>query len=67
MALDDRGGVRHMVEVPVGEQQQVDSLVRKGLVSTHWGVEKDESFGCFVVKRVGIERSARKHFEPIHG
>ncbi len=57
---------RHMVEVSVGQKQQVHPLSGERFISPLRGVKKDVSTGRFVEKTVGIEHSARKGFEPFH-
>lgn len=66
VAANDGGRVRDMVKVSVGEQEQGNRGLGICLVCSLRGIEKDVPTGCGIEKTVGIEHSARKHFELIH-
>ncbi len=60
---DDLRRVRHVIEVSVREDQQVDLVFREMLGGAHRSVEKDVSAGRGEKKSIGIEGAAGKRFE----
>lgn len=65
MAALDFGRIGHVVKMPVRQEEPVNLIPGKPLVSTLRSVEKQVSPGGFEEKCVGVERAPGKRFEPI--
>lgn len=63
----DRGGIRHMVPVAVGQDEQVDFLAGEPLIRPLRSVKKDAPPRRLHQKAVGREGAAGKSFELKHG
>ena len=63
VATLDLGGIRHMVEVPVGQKEPVNFLPSELSIRTFRRIKKDVSRGALEKKRVRIQRASCKGFE----
>ena len=66
VALDYGGAVGDMIEVSMGEQQQVNLFASEGGVCALRSVEKNFALWRLIGKTIGVESTAGKGFEPIH-
>lgn len=64
--VEDFGPIDDVIEVPVGEQQEVNFFVGEVGGSAVRGVDEDISLGQFEKKAVRFEDAARKRFELKH-
>ena len=67
VAFYDGGGIGHMIEMAMGEEEKVDVGIFKLFIRPLRSIKKDVLASCFVEKTVGIEDAPRKGFELIHG
>ncbi len=65
--LLDRGGVGHVIEMPVGEKQGVDRFAGEMRGGSLRSVDEDVAGGAAEQEGVRREDAAAKFFEPNHG
>jgi hypothetical protein len=66
MALDYRRSIGHVIEMSMGEEQQVDLFVGEGEIRPLRSVEKNSALRRLIVKTIGVEHTAGETFKTIH-
>jgi hypothetical protein len=66
VALDYGGAIDDMIEMSMGQQEQVDPLVGESRTGALWRIEKNSAFRSLVVEAIGVEDTSGEAFEPIH-
>lgn len=65
MTLHNRRRIRHVVEMPMRQQEKIDFMPRKGGISTLGRIKKDIPLWRGIEETVRIQGSPGKGFEPI--
>ena len=66
MALDYGCTIGNMIEMSMGQQEQVDLLVGESKIRALGCVEKNSALRRLIVEAIGVEYTAGEAFEPIH-
>ncbi len=66
VAPDDRRGISDVVEVAVGQHQEMHRFASERGICSLRSVEKNAAGRCCIVETIGVKHAPGKGFEPIH-
>jgi hypothetical protein len=66
VALDYCCAIDDMIEMPVGQQKQIDPLAGESSTGALGRIEKNSPLRSLIVEAIGVEDPAGEAFEPIH-